>query len=80
MVHRSKKRSPFRTSFGRPLKRTSKVSGHKSWWSKRKRDRCTSRNIIPMGQKMSGGLQLWTTVKRPFLAAFVASQRVAIKE
>ena len=33
-----------------------------------------------MGQKMSGGLQLWTTAKRPRRLALRLSVRVAKKE
>ena len=33
-----------------------------------------------MGQKMSGGLQLWMTAKRPRRAALMVSHRVARKE
>ena len=45
------------------------VSGHRSWWSKTNRVPCKARKSMPMGQKMSGGLQLWMAARRPFLAA-----------
>ena len=38
---------------------------------------CQSLNRTPMGQKMSGGLQLWTAPKRPRRTALSDSVRVA---